>query len=235
LDRLSRGQHHQYFLFAGAILLTVVVTRMGWLLSYNLLLRATKLLLGSRAPRVIRPPAFARSLLAGWCGMRGIVTLATVLALPDGSGSQPAFPYRDLIVLAALAVVIGTLVLQGFTLRPLAKMLKPVEDEPQEGEIAAGRIAMLTAAIESLRQRDDQVAAALRREYSDLLGLVDGSRDRVLKLRPTEVALRAGAHNAARQTLDRLRRSGTIGEAAFQQLEMELDIAELETEVRNRW
>jgi Na+/H+ antiporter len=235
LDRLGHGQYHQYLLFAGAILGTVIVTRIGWVFFYNLLLRATKRILGSRAPRAIRPPPLAGSLVAGWCGMRGIVTLATVLALPDGSGRLPAFPYRDLIVLAALTVVIGTLVIQGFTLRPLVMMLKPVEDEPEGNEITAGRIAMLRAALESVGQADDDVAAALRREFSDLLGLVDGSHGRVPEVRQTEIALRAAAQSAAREILNALRRSGAIGETAFQKLEMELDMAQLETEVRNRW
>jgi len=168
--------------------------------------------------------------------MRGIVTLATVLALPDGSGGRPAFPHRDLIVLAALSVVIGTLVIQGFTLRPLVMVIEPVEGEPQEeDELAAGLVAMLKAALETVSQADDEVAAALRSEYSDLLGLVDGSRGRVPEVRQTEIALRAAAQSAARQTLNRLRRSGAIGETTFQKLEKELDKAQLETEVRNRW
>ena len=45
--------------------------------------------------------------------MRGLVTLATAFALPQ------QFPGRDLIVLCAFCVVLGTLVIQGFTLRPL--------------------------------------------------------------------------------------------------------------------
>src|SRR5262249_60563039 len=52
-------------------------------------------------------------LLIAWCGMRGLVTLATAFALPAG------FPGRDPIVLTAFCVVLGTLVLQGMTLKPL--------------------------------------------------------------------------------------------------------------------
>jgi monovalent cation/hydrogen antiporter len=55
--------------------------------------------------------------------MRGIVTLAAALALPDGSPSQ-AFPYRDLIILCAFCVVLFTLVVQGMTLRPLLLWLR---------------------------------------------------------------------------------------------------------------
>ena len=41
--------------------------------------------------------------------------LAAALALP------PAFPYRNLIVLTAFCVVLGTLVIQGLTLKPLLR------------------------------------------------------------------------------------------------------------------
>lgn len=53
------------------------------------------------------PPTVGMSLVAGWCGMRGLLTLATAIALPAD------FPSRDLIVFAALTVVLGTLILQG--------------------------------------------------------------------------------------------------------------------------
>jgi NhaP-type Na+/H+ or K+/H+ antiporter len=49
--------------------------------------------------------------------MRGIVTLAAAFALPEG------FPYRDLMLLTAFAVVLGSLVIQGLTLRPLISAL----------------------------------------------------------------------------------------------------------------
>ena len=214
---------------------TVIVTRIGWFFFLQLLQRAAQRILGSRAPRAIGSPPLSRSMLGGWCGLRGIVTLAAVLAVPDGSGRLPAFPYRDLIVRAALTVVIGTLVIQGFTLCPLVTLLKPVEDEGEENESVAGRIAMLRAALESVSRADGDVAAGLRCEYSDLLDLVEGSGGRVPEGRQTETTLRAAAQSSARDTLNRLRRSGAIGETAFQRLEMELDMAELTIGARNRW
>src|SRR4029450_12936611 len=82
------------------------------------------------------PPPVAGSVLVSWCGMRGLVTLATALALP------PAFPGRDLIVLSAFGVVLGTLVLQGFTLRPLLDLLGFAADSTVEREVARGRIGI---------------------------------------------------------------------------------------------
>jgi monovalent cation/hydrogen antiporter len=236
MDRLGRAHHIQYFVFAIAILATVILARTGWVMTYNIALRLTNRVLGKHTPRAMAPPPFKRSLLVAWCGMRGIVTLAAALALPDGSGTAPAFPYRDLIVLTAFSVVLGTLIIQGLTLRPLVMMLGLDDDGPVESEIRTGRKEMFRAALESLGEHDTEVAAALRREYSELLERVDGVSAGLLpKARQTEIALRTAARTAAREALNVLRLTGAIGDVAYQQLEAELDMVELAAEVRNRW
>ena len=71
--------------------------------------------------RSARYPSYRVGAVIAWCGMRGIVTIAAALALPDGGGSAGAFPYRDLILFTAFCVVLGTLVLQGLTVTPLMR------------------------------------------------------------------------------------------------------------------
>jgi CPA1 family monovalent cation:H+ antiporter len=163
------------------------------------------------------------------------VTLAAALALPDGSGGGAAFPYRDLIVLTAFSVVLGTLVIQGLTLRPLLLALGLDDDGAIDNEARIGREEMFKAAIDSLGEQETDVAVALRREYGEFLGRVDGSREISPEARQTEMALRARARASARERLTYLRRIGVIGDSAFQQLEAELDMFELETEARSRW
>jgi hypothetical protein len=64
-----------------------------------------------------------------WSGMRGLITLATAFALPHG---------RDLIVLCAFCVVLGTLVIQGFTLQPLMRLPR-FEDDGAVARAIRGR------------------------------------------------------------------------------------------------
>src|SRR5207237_9673616 len=78
------------------------------------------------------------------CVMRGLVTLATAFALPA------QFPGRDLIVLCAFCVVLGTLVIQGLTLRPLLRLLRLQDDGAVEREISRARIAVMQAGLDSL-------------------------------------------------------------------------------------
>lgn len=91
------------FAFGGAILLVVVLVRLGWVMLYNRVINY----LARRKLVSEEPPTVGMSLVAGWCGMRGLLTLATAIALPAD------FPSRDLIVFAALTVVLGTLIPRG--------------------------------------------------------------------------------------------------------------------------
>jgi monovalent cation/hydrogen antiporter len=235
LERIGIAQRTQSLNFAVAILLTVMFARVAWVMTYNRSLRLIDLVLGDRTPKSLVAPQLRRSAVVAWCGMRGIVTLAAALALPDGSGQMAAFPYRDLIVLTAFAVVLGTLVIQGLTLRPLVLMLRLDDDEATEDEASAGRQEMLKSALESLSESDTEVASTLRREFSDLLARVDGSSGLSQEAREVEAGLRADARAAARERLGQLLMTGAIGEDTFQQLEAELDMIELDTEVRSRW
>jgi monovalent cation/hydrogen antiporter len=224
MDRLDRTPHVHYGVFAAAILATVILARVGYLITYNLALRAARHTLG-----VLTPVPLRNSILVSWCGMRGIVTLATALALPEH------FPYRDLIVLTAFAVVLGTLVVQGLTLRTLAMMLGLDEESPVDNQVRQGRVEMIKAALRTLDKADTDVAEALRREYADVLRHIDGSVGRSEREHQAELALRGSARIAARDRLIVLRDMGAIGEAAFQELEAELDLIELNTDLRSRW
>jgi monovalent cation/hydrogen antiporter len=236
MDRLDRAHHVHYIAFATAILLTVILARTAWVMTYNLSMRLAYRVIGPYRSRMLRPPPFKNSILVSWCGMRGIVTLAAALALPDGSGSAPAFPYRDLIVLTAFAVVLGTLVVQGLTLRGLVMMLGLDDDSPVDNEVRAGRVEIFKAALGSMDNGDaDEAATAVRREYTEVLRKIDGSVGRSEREHQAEVALRIAARAVMRERLNALRVTGAIGEAAFQVLEAELDLLELGGEVRSRW
>ena len=82
---------------------------------------------------------------------------------------------------------------------------------------------------------ETDVAAALRSEFAQLLGQIDGTGELSPEVRQAELALRAAIRTAAHETLNRLRITGAIGDQAFQTLEAELDMIELGAEVRDRW
>ncbi|MFI5844646.1 cation:proton antiporter [Catenuloplanes sp. NPDC051500] len=72
----------------------------------------------------VEPPSQGETLLAGWTGMRGILTLAAAAAIPELTSSGEPFPGRDAIQAIALIVTLGTLLIQGTTIGWLARALR---------------------------------------------------------------------------------------------------------------
>ena len=95
--------------------------------------------------------------------MRGIVTLAAAFALPEN------FPYRDLMLLTAFAVVLGSLVIQGLTLRPLIAALRLKDENPVTSEVAHARAVAYRAALDEIDGDPSEAAEILRLEYRALL------------------------------------------------------------------
>src|SRR6185369_7832090 len=148
--------------------------------------------------------------IAGWCGMRGTVTLAAALALPVH------FPYRDLIFFTSFAVVLVTLVVQGMTLRPLLLWLDVRDDGSVEREVQLARVETLRAALEAVDGCEGGESAELfRRYYALQLRRAEGNAE--VESRDDDV-MRV-ANGAERTRLIELRDDGTIGDAAFQQVE----------------
>ena len=93
LNRLSRESLSHALLVSGAVLATVIVVRIAYVMAYNTVARLKNRWFGVALTPGTAAPTVAAGVLVSWCGMRGLVTLATAFALPSG------FPGRDLIVL----------------------------------------------------------------------------------------------------------------------------------------
>jgi CPA1 family monovalent cation:H+ antiporter len=202
--------------FAGIVLGVVIGVRLGYIMLYGVVLRMFRRFFEQRVLHS-QVPSASIGILVSWCGMRGLVTLATALALPQ------EFPSRDLIVLSAFIVVLGTLILQGFTIRPLIALLRIAPDDSLDEEVSQTRGAMLDAALQALAEIPGEGAAALRAEY----GLARASN--VGRAQPdTEYdEMRRRAIAAERGLLADWRRGGRIQDDTYHLLEDELDRAEL--------
>ena len=61
-------------------------------------------------------PGWKLPLVTGWAGMRGVVSLASALAVPLLTPLGQPFPYRNLLLFITFVVILVTLVFQGLTL-----------------------------------------------------------------------------------------------------------------------
>lgn len=213
IQSLGRRELWDALLVAAGVFLIVVVVRLGWVMSYKELLAplARRLPLPLEADRRLR-------LLVGWCGMRGILTLATAFSLPYG------FPQRDVIVLSAFAVVLGTLTIQGGTMALLVRWIGLPSDGTLDDEIRTARAEIAKAGLVALEDRGDPAAAAMRRR---LQALIASGGQAAVEREVEESRLRLEVIAAGRRALDALHRQGDVAEDAFQALQEELDWAEL--------
>jgi hypothetical protein len=208
---------------AAAALPTVIVVRLAWHMSFNAVIRWRHRRRGFHPPRPMLRPTVGSGLAISWAGMRGIVSLAAAMALPAG------FPYRDLIVLTAFAVVLGTLVVQGLTLGPLFRVLGLRDDDPVGREVREARERAVQAALASVGDNASAAAGSVRQELSTYLAGATadpGSRD------ASHALLQRNALQAARREALAMRASDEIGDDAFHRLEEELDWLEMANDLR---
>ena len=216
LDAVGRAHYLQT---AAAVLGMVIVVRMAWVMVYNRTAIWKFRLFGAGRWPGHFIPTVGGSLVVGWAGMRGIVTLATAYALPEG------FPHRDLALLCAFTVVVGTLVLQGLTLRPLIHLLGLTGDGTVEREVRGAQDMLALVALEVLEADGSATARALRDEFvtTELIE-EDGPFSTG---RSARNHLRARIIAAQREALVKLRDTSEIGDDAFHRIEEHLDRNEL--------
>lgn len=75
---------------------------------------------------------FKNSLIIGWSGMRGIVSLAIAIGLPMTLGDNKLFPERNAIIFISVVVVLFTLIVQGISLPWIVKAVKLPGTHPKK-------------------------------------------------------------------------------------------------------
>jgi CPA1 family monovalent cation:H+ antiporter len=207
----------------------VIVARLVWVPLATALPRWLSPALARRDPM---PPLRAIGLIS-WTSMRGVVSLASALALPLlVAGGQP-FPYRAEIILITMVVIVVTLILQGLTLAPLIRWLRFPADETHAAEEAHARQHALRHALERLddlahegRVQPDEVER-LREEYRQRGRHDAGSGSDARGADTHRMSLRTEVLEAERRALIRLRDEGAISDEVLQRLEQELDVEAL--------
>lgn len=188
-----------------------------------------------------RLPGAKYILVSGWTGMRGVISLAAAIALPETLANGDLFPRRDLIIFLAFSVIFVTLVLQGLTLPFVVRLLGiAVTGGPSQetgDEERAARREMLQSALAHLEETRSKDTSEFVDIYDDLLGHYQHRLAVVAGEDNSELVLSADhlEHHARllrdllrveRQTAIRLRDQRRINDETLRQLEYELDLRE---------
>lgn len=129
-----------------AVLLATMLVRLVWVFPVTYLPKWMR----SRARKEPRPP-WRNIAVVAWCGMRGVVSLAAAAAVPA------SVPGRDLVMLLAFTVTVGTLLIQGTTLPWLIRRLG-VHGEEEATDALAEAQAAHNAALAAVTRLDELVA-----------------------------------------------------------------------------
>lgn len=215
---------------------TLIVVRVAWVFPLSFLAQFRH---GARRPSWQVPAVIS------WAGARGVVPLAATLSIPLTMDSGAPLAGRDLVVVLATAVIVISLVVQGFTLAPLVRrsgVAVPASDTQREYALARLRTAQ--AALGRLQQLED-VEAVPRVVVERLqVGLMDrveigelhlnGGQDQQGQDRPNDTASVAAAYREVRRDLiaaesaelTRLHDAGEISEATRRTVQRMLDLQE---------
>lgn len=242
------GAWHFWSTLGYGLLVSVVAIalRMGWVFPVSYLGEWLGKWLGRDEVRAPRRHLFITS----WAGMRGVVSLATALALPLTLRNGQPFPQRDVILFITFTVILVTLVVQGLSLPWLVRKLgvqeSPAQRAAEEQEL---RLALTKSSLRYLNLRIESEGAqpdsslltlreVMRRQAHRLHGTFAANEATDLAPPPqaeSEAAIRF--ENLLRCRLDvtehqrhlliELHSQAKFSEDAIRQVELELDRLEI--------
>jgi Na+/H+ antiporter len=185
-------------------------------------------------------PGWRNILLVGWSGMRGVVSLASALAVPLTLTNNQAFPHRNLILFITFIVILVTLVLQGLSLKPLIRILKIKGDETQSENLQALEMRLQLARV-TLAHMDGQYAKEIaanetykrvRDRYARMIEITqkkleaEEGVDEQQTFLPHYRQMLLELVDVRRRELNRFRHTNAFSEELIREREWELDLEE---------
>ena len=225
---LPRMPRDGLLLSAVLILLSIVWMYPGAEVSYRIRRRFLRQKLERANPRAI--------FIVGWTGMRGVVSLAAAIALPDVLKDGRPFPHREVIIFLTFCVIFVTLVLQGITLPTLIRRLGLAGAAGKSTNEEQARRAMIDAAVAYLEHSRDDDDPELQPFYSEMIRFQHRRRE---LLEPSGEDGKPGPRHGKyadlmgrvrgvqRATILHMRDLGEIDDEITRRLERELDLIEV--------
>ena len=211
-----------------AVLAAVVLSRFLWVFGSEALKTAFCTLLR----RSDATPDWRSATVMSWAGMRGVVTLAIALSLPD------EMPGRDLILVASFAVILVTVLGQGTTIGPLIRWVKPAHtagrdenllSEPQAwARLEAAQLSAIQPLVHDTQ--GNVIHPRLLEQYSYRARITEAHQldaEYPVDERAAHYDVVLAAIAAGRTELLRMHRSGCIDDDLLTILEHDLDLQEI--------
>lgn len=210
-----------------AVLAALTVARFVWVFGSDLVIK----LCNALGLKRYQPIGARGSTVLSWAGVRGVVTLALALSVPQG------FPGRDFILVTSFAVILGTVLLQGMTLGRViawARLSEPETEKPRmtmsQAEAAMAQAQFATVRALAYDSAGELIHPKLLAQYErKSVAIVDyaARTEHYLPLLHAHFDVVLEAVASGRRELIRLHRAGEIDDATLRELERDLDLEEL--------
>ncbi len=226
---------------SGAVVFVVIVGRFLWCYPSAYIPRWLFASIRKREPNLPWQYPFVIS----WAGMRGGISLAAALAVPEHTLVDGIHP-RELLVFLVFTVIIATLLIQGLSLPWLLKIIGmpqfgKLEDEQEQKSELMTRSAMSAAVLKwlsefALQVKDDEaLMAEIKLKIKEYSMIEDHLRDRMeakekMQLQSEEVRIQekklllAQIIQVERSELSRCFRQGEVSHHTKYKLEQQLDL-----------
>lgn len=222
--------------YAVMISLLTIVIRILWIFPGAYLPRYLSKRIRKREPN----PGWKSVFLVGWSGMRGVVSLASALAIPLTLKTGEDFPHRNLILFITFVVILVTLVFQGLSLKPIIRLLKiEVNEESEKVQNLAMRIQLAEAVLAYLDSNyaeevnNHETYKRVRDRYERMIEVAkkrlaseEATDEKDSSFLPQYRQMLIEIVEVRRKELNRLSRDGEYNEELIRERQWELDLEE---------
>ena len=182
-------------------------------------------------------------LIVAWTGTRGVISLATALAIPLTMRGGAPFPQRNSIIFLAFIVIFVTLVVQGLSLPLLVKWLGITPESSQDHEEKELQLYLATNTLQFLEHEfpipiDNKLRDNLKSKYEKLiqnltkeirLHQTAAAKNEETPVVPADPSVNAQLEikRFQRDLLIKLHKEGEFSDEAIRQIERQMDVDEL--------
>jgi monovalent cation/hydrogen antiporter len=228
------------------ISMVTIVVRIIWVFAgayWQSLLQKKKKGIDSLAGNNNEDDTWKNVLVVAWTGTRGVISLATALALPLLLADGTPFPKRHSIIFLAFVVIFVTLVVQGLSLPLLIKWLKIKPQDNSAEEEKELKLYLATNTLHFIEHElpvpvNNKIQEQLKHKYE--LSITDLTKEirRHKKAKRNREKVQPAEPNALintqleiskfrRALLLKLHKEGEFSDTAIKHVEREMDIDEL--------
>ena len=232
ISLLGPGELRQAIGYGLFVSVLVIAVRFVWMYPAAHVPRLLFPSIGRREPS----PGWRMPTVLAWAGMRGVVSLAAALSIPETLPGGEPFPLRGSLLVITFVVILVTLVGQGLTLPALVRRIQIADVDhhvPEEEQELALRAELAGAVVAHLTAHPAAGTPRVTRAHAHYTRVAARSKAALDELRAAAHATHAEGRDfqksllaVQREALGQVREAATYDDEVLRKVESTLDLEE---------